>query len=313
MDGAATFRDSVRFHYERCRLKYQDRTPRPRTPDRRDGTIDLWLPSWDASYAANTGHHRAFDAFFLETTPLLSATGCSTSAAAPATSPGSSPTSCPTARWSASIPSRRLLAEARACAGPNQSFVEAPVQHLAEVVPADPPVRHGDEPGRHAVGADGRPPRLPGRVVRPAARRAAGSAWRWAAPATSRSSCRWSSRSRWPTTVRPRRGRSPTPAPTSSCSRRPASHRPGGRRLRAHRGPAPAFDRDSLLRLAAQPVLPGLRDHHAGRATTPPSRPRSRAASTSCAATTARFDQTYVRLDALARTPGLRRRPDPRP
>jgi ubiquinone/menaquinone biosynthesis C-methylase UbiE len=34
-------------------------------------TVDVWLPPWDgAAYAANTGHHRVFDAAFLATLPL---------------------------------------------------------------------------------------------------------------------------------------------------------------------------------------------------------------------------------------------------
>ena len=36
-------------------------------------------------------------------------------------------------------PQPSLLAEARACAGPNQSFVEAPVQHLAQVMAGSAP------------------------------------------------------------------------------------------------------------------------------------------------------------------------------
>ena len=101
---------------------------------------ELWLPEWNASYAANTGHHRAFDAFFLETTPLSPSyrvldLGC-----------GSGDFTrviadlVPDGEVIGLDPQPSLLAEARACAGPNQSFVEAPVQHLAEAVPADPSI-----------------------------------------------------------------------------------------------------------------------------------------------------------------------------
>jgi len=107
--------------------------------DAGDGDGDLWLPAWDASYAANTGHHRAFDAFFLETTPLSPTDrvldlGC-----------GSGDFTrviadlVPDGEVVGLDPQPSLLAEARACAGPNQSFVEAPVQQLADAVPMDPP------------------------------------------------------------------------------------------------------------------------------------------------------------------------------
>jgi trans-aconitate 2-methyltransferase len=100
---------------------------------------ELWLPSWDASYAANTGHHRAFDALFLEATPLAPGDrvldlGC-----------GSGDFTrivadlVPDGEVVGLDPQPALLAEARTCAGPNQSFVEAPVQRLAEAVATDPP------------------------------------------------------------------------------------------------------------------------------------------------------------------------------
>lgn len=42
--------------------------------ERRTGVSDgTWLPDWDAAlYAANTGHHRAFDDWFLDSTPIES-------------------------------------------------------------------------------------------------------------------------------------------------------------------------------------------------------------------------------------------------
>jgi trans-aconitate methyltransferase len=97
-----------------------------------------WLPAWDASYAANTGHHRAFDALFLETTPLAPADrvldlGC-----------GSGDFTrivadlVPDGEVVGLDPQPALLSEARRRAGANQSFVEAPVQRLAEAVAADP-------------------------------------------------------------------------------------------------------------------------------------------------------------------------------
>jgi trans-aconitate methyltransferase len=92
-----------------------------------------WLPTWDASYAANTGHHRAHDDAFLATTPLASddrvldlgcGSGDFTRIVADLV---------PDGVVMGLDPQPALLAEARSCAGPNQSFVEAPVQRLQEV------------------------------------------------------------------------------------------------------------------------------------------------------------------------------------
>jgi len=102
-------------------------------------TDNVWLPPWDASYAANTGHHRVYDELYLSTTPL---------------SPGDRvlDLGCGSGDFTRSVaalvpdgevvgldPQRSLLAEARACAGPNQSFVETPVQHLAEAMAGTAP------------------------------------------------------------------------------------------------------------------------------------------------------------------------------
>ena len=157
-----------------------------------------WLPTWDASYAANTGHHRRYDAAFLATHP-------DPTRRPPARSglrlrrlhPHRWPTSSPTGEVVGLDPQPALLAEARACAGPNQSFVEGPVQHLDRLLPDDASLRRRGQPGGHAVGAHGRPPRLPGPGPSPAAarrlvpprdgrRRQHRAAWR-----------RGSSRSRW--------------------------------------------------------------------------------------------------------------------
>lgn len=95
---------------------------------------ELWLPDWNASYAANTGHHRVYDALYLSTTPLAPTDrvldlGC-----------GSGDFTrivadlVPHGEVVGLDPQPALLAEALACAGPNQTFVEAPVQHLAEAM-----------------------------------------------------------------------------------------------------------------------------------------------------------------------------------
>lgn len=91
-----------------------------------------WLPSWDgAAYAANTAHHRRYDAGFLATLALRATdrvldVGCGAGDF--------------TAQVAALVPDGHvvgldaqpsLLAEARTRARANQSFVEAPAQHLA--------------------------------------------------------------------------------------------------------------------------------------------------------------------------------------
>ena len=93
------------------------------------------LPDWDgAAYAANTGHHRRYDERFLATLPLRPADrvldlGC-----------GSGDL---TATVAARVPDGHVvglepqpsqLAEARTRALPNQSFVQAPAQHVAQVL-----------------------------------------------------------------------------------------------------------------------------------------------------------------------------------
>jgi ubiquinone/menaquinone biosynthesis C-methylase UbiE len=95
----------------------------------------IWLPAWDASYAQNTGHHRKYDAFFLQTTPLAPDSrvldiGCGsgdfTRVIADLVPRGS---------VLGLDPQRALLAEARARAAPNQSFIEGPAQHLGRLLP----------------------------------------------------------------------------------------------------------------------------------------------------------------------------------
>jgi trans-aconitate methyltransferase len=99
-----------------------------------EGGPEPWLPAWDASYAANTGHHRVYDELYLATTPLSPTDrvldlGC-----------GSGDFTrivadlVPDGEVVGLDPQPSLLAEARAAAGPNQSFVEAPVQKLASAM-----------------------------------------------------------------------------------------------------------------------------------------------------------------------------------
>src|SRR3954464_6253695 len=99
-----------------------------------------WVPPWDgASYAANTAHHRRYDEEILATLPLRPSDrvldlGC-----------GSGDF---TIQVAARVPDghvggldaqRSMLDEARRVAGPNQSFVEGPVQRLAALLQDQPP------------------------------------------------------------------------------------------------------------------------------------------------------------------------------
>jgi SAM-dependent methyltransferase len=96
-----------------------------------------WLPTWDASYAANTGHHRRYDAAFLAVTPIrpgdrLLDLGCGSGDFTRIVADR-----VPDGHVVGLDPQPALLAQARACAGPNQSFVEGPVQHLDRLLPDD--------------------------------------------------------------------------------------------------------------------------------------------------------------------------------
>jgi ubiquinone/menaquinone biosynthesis C-methylase UbiE len=95
---------------------------------------DPWVPVWDGdSYAANTGHHRVHDAWFLEQFPVQPADrlldlGCGsgdfTRTVADLVPEGS-------VLGVDAQPS--MLAAAARVQGPNQSFVLAPVQRLDDV------------------------------------------------------------------------------------------------------------------------------------------------------------------------------------
>ena len=94
-----------------------------------------WLPQWDGqAYAANTGHHRRYDDRFLSSLPVRPADrvldiGCGAGDLT-ATVAGL----VPDGHVVGLEPQPSLLAEARARARANQSFVEAPAQRLAHAV-----------------------------------------------------------------------------------------------------------------------------------------------------------------------------------
>src|SRR5690242_3707258 len=97
-----------------------------------------WLPSWDGhAYAANTAHHRRYDDRFLATLPLSRGArvldlGCGAGDLT-ATIAGL----VPDGHVVGLEPQPTLVAEARARAGVNQSFVEAPAQSLGATLPDD--------------------------------------------------------------------------------------------------------------------------------------------------------------------------------
>lgn len=96
-----------------------------------------WVPAWDGTvYAANTGHHRAYDTAFLAQTPLgrtdrVLDLGC-----------GSGDL---TATIAEMVPDGHvvgidaqpsMLVEARRWARPNQFFIESPLQQLGVNLPS---------------------------------------------------------------------------------------------------------------------------------------------------------------------------------
>jgi trans-aconitate methyltransferase len=100
------------------------------------GDQEVWLPEWDgALYAANTAHHRRYDAAFLATLPLRNGDrvldlGC-----------GSGDFTAIVAARDIDgevvgvDPQPTLLAEAGTRAGPNQTFLQGTAQQLGQLFP----------------------------------------------------------------------------------------------------------------------------------------------------------------------------------
>jgi ubiquinone/menaquinone biosynthesis C-methylase UbiE len=95
-----------------------------------------WLPAWDgARYAANTGHHRVYDQLYLDTLPVRAADvvldlGCGSgdfTAIVAALVPDGEVVGVD--------PQPSLLDEARRRAAPNQRFVQGAVQQLGALFP----------------------------------------------------------------------------------------------------------------------------------------------------------------------------------
>jgi trans-aconitate 2-methyltransferase len=94
-----------------------------------------WLPDWDgAAYAANTGHHRRYDARFLGTLPVRPADRVLDLGCGAGDLTATVAALVPDGHVVGLEPQPSLLAEARARALANQSFVEAPAQHLEDAV-----------------------------------------------------------------------------------------------------------------------------------------------------------------------------------
>lgn len=94
------------------------------------------MPAWDGTlYAANTAHHRVYDGRFLDSLPLAPTDrvldiGCGSGDLTATVA-----ARVPEGHVVGLEPQRSLLEEARARAGGNQTFVQAPAQHLREALP----------------------------------------------------------------------------------------------------------------------------------------------------------------------------------
>jgi trans-aconitate methyltransferase len=97
----------------------------------------VWLPAWDASYAANTEHHRRYDQRFLSTLPLRPTDRVLDLGCGAGDLTATVAALVPDGHVVGVDPQSSLLAEARTRAGANQTFVEASAQHLADALPGD--------------------------------------------------------------------------------------------------------------------------------------------------------------------------------
>jgi trans-aconitate methyltransferase len=102
------------------------------------GLSDVWLPEWDgALYAANTDHHRRYDARFLATLPLKPTDRVLDLGCGAGDFTATVAKLVPDGHVVGVDPQASLVHEARARAGANQSFVEAPAQRLSEAIADD--------------------------------------------------------------------------------------------------------------------------------------------------------------------------------
>ena len=101
-------------------------------------TVDaeMWLPPWDGGlYAANTSHHRAHDGWFRSSLPLRPADRVLDLGCGAGDFTRTVADQVPRGHVVGLDAQPSLLVEARRRAGPNQTFVEGPVQRLASLLP----------------------------------------------------------------------------------------------------------------------------------------------------------------------------------
>jgi trans-aconitate methyltransferase len=97
-----------------------------------------WLPDWDgALYAANTGHHRNYDARFLATLPLRPGDRVLDLGCGAGDLTATVAELVPDGHVVGVEPQPSLLEQARARASANQSFVKATAQALSRALPVD--------------------------------------------------------------------------------------------------------------------------------------------------------------------------------
>ena len=268
-----------------------------------------FVPEWDGTaYAANTAHHRAFDDGFLATTPSAARRSGARPRLRQRRPHGDRGGD--RRRRRARRRRRRPAVDARGGAGPRPARTSRSSGAGAGPRPrlragARRHLRRGAQPGDAALGAGGRPARrLPQR--RPAAPSpAAGSGSSAAAPATSPSpvallddvsarlggpSCPWNFAD--PATALDWLEAGGLDAVTDAAGLRPL------------RRPAPGLRRGRpCIGWLHSQVLHAYEAGPPGDARTPGSAGPSRTGSTSSAAADGTFDQTWVRLDLLARRP----------
>jgi trans-aconitate methyltransferase len=98
---------------------------------------DLWIPSWDgAAYAANTGHHREHDAWFLRALPVRPTDRVLDLGCGAGDFTRTLADRVPAGHVVGVDAQPSMIAEARGRAAAHQSFVVAPVQALGRVLGA---------------------------------------------------------------------------------------------------------------------------------------------------------------------------------
>lgn len=95
-----------------------------------------WLPEWSADYAANTGHHRVHDDWFLEALPARPTDRLLDLGCGPGDFTAKVATLVPDGEVIGVDPQQALLAEAEKMVRPNQRFVRGTAQRLVDALAA---------------------------------------------------------------------------------------------------------------------------------------------------------------------------------